>query len=92
MRHFVGKELFYIFPEAQGEPRYFKPNWAEAKERATEVLRELTKLEPAEFDEFCPGLSQSIDQHLNQIEVMVETIDFVLNSDNPKEFLILWSG
>ena len=26
-----------------------------------------------------------------QIEVMIETLDFVLNSENPKEFLLYWS-
>jgi hypothetical protein len=91
VEHFTGKDIYFVFPEAKDGPRYFRPDWALAKRGLGEILQELKKLEPAQLDNFISGLSESINHHLNQIEVMIETLDFVLNSNNPNEFVLLWS-
>jgi hypothetical protein len=91
MKNFTGKELDFVFPEVNNEPRYFRPDWSTAKIRLIEMLQELKKLKPAQLENFQSGLSKSFDYHLNQIEVMIETLDFVLNSGNPKQFILLWS-
>jgi len=36
--------------------------------------------------------SQMFAGNLTQIEVMIETLDFVLDSENPREFLLYWSA
>lgn len=37
------------------------------------------------------SVSEMFADNLAQIEVMIETLDLVLNSDNPREFLLYWS-
>jgi hypothetical protein len=91
MERFTGKELYYVFPEARDGSRLFRPNWLDAKKRLTELLEALKKLESPQLDDFMAGLSESLNHHLSQVEVMIETVDFVLNSDNSDEFLLLWS-
>jgi len=92
MEKFTGKELYYAFPEARSSPRFFRPDWLEAKKRLTELFEALRELGPPQLDSYCSGLSQSFDHHLSQVGVMIETVDFVLGSEDPKEFLLLWSG
>jgi hypothetical protein len=91
MKNFTDKELDFVFPEIKNERRYFKPDWLESKNRLTKILQELKKLAPTQVDDFCRGLSTTFKDHLSQIEVMIETLDFVLNSENPKQFILLWS-
>jgi len=92
MQEFTSKDLYYVFPEAKTGSRLFKPNWSQAKERLTEILKVLRRASPEQLERFIAGLSDSFaDYHLSQIEVMIETMDFVLNSDNPNEFFLLWS-
>lgn len=92
MEEFTGKELYHVFPEAKKDSRLFRPDWFEAKKRLAQILESLRQLAPEQLERFEPGLSDSFaDYHLSQIEVIIETIDFVLNSDNRNEFLLLWS-
>jgi hypothetical protein len=91
MKEFTGRELDDVFPEVKNGSRLFRPDWLEAKKRLTEILESLRKLEPMQLERFETGLSKSIDNHLSQIGVMLETIDYVLSSDNRNEFLLLWS-
>ncbi|HSY18993.1 MAG TPA: hypothetical protein VK815_11690 [Candidatus Acidoferrales bacterium] len=92
MKHFIGKDIYFAFPEAGEDLHYyFKPDWAAAKGKLSEILKELKKVEPAELEKFCFGLSESFDHHLNQIEVMIETMDYVLSHPHPEEFLLCWS-
>jgi len=90
LHNFVGKDLYFVFPEAKNLHGLFRPDWAEARKRLSEILQTLHRLEPAQWASvFGSGGRQ--DRGLNQLEVMIETLDFVLNSDNPREFLLFWS-
>jgi hypothetical protein len=87
---YFGKDLYFIFPKAKNLHGLFRPDWAEARKRLNEILQTLHRLEPAQWASvFGSGGRQN--SALNQLEVMIETLDFVLNSDNPREFLLFWS-
>jgi hypothetical protein len=90
LRHFFGKDLYFIFPEAKDIHGLFRPDWREAKNRLVEILQELKDISPATWKEVFPF--DVPDRGLKQLEVMIETLDFVLNSDNPEEFLLYWSN
>lgn len=92
VQHFTGKDMHSIFLEAKKGSRLFRPDWSVAKKELNEILLELKKLKPAQLEDFVVGLSESFDHHLDQIGVMIETLDFVLCSKNPEEFLLLWSN
>jgi len=53
-----------------------------------DLLAQVKRLNPAQI----ATPSQVFAGKLAQIEVMIETLDFVLNSENPREFLLYWSG
>jgi hypothetical protein len=94
IEHFTGNDFYFVLPEAKGVHDghgFFRPDWTAAKMRLAGMLEELKRLEPAQLENYIPGLSESFDRHLSQIEVMIETLDFVLNSESPKEFLLYWS-
>jgi hypothetical protein len=89
LRHFFGKDLYFIFPEAKGIYGLFRPDWQEAKNRLVNILQELKEISPSTWQEVYPF--DTSKRGLKQLEVMIETLDFVLNSDNPREFLLYWS-
>ncbi len=91
LRSFFGKDLYFIFPEAKDIHGLFRPDWQEAKKRLVEILQELKDISPATWNEVYPFDTQDRGLKLKQLEVMIETLDFVLNSDNPREFLLFWS-
>jgi len=92
MEHFTGKDIYYALPGAKADLHYFfRPDWAAAKGKFSEILLELKKVETADLEKFCTGMSGSFDHHLNQIEVMIETMDYVLSHTHPEEFLLCWS-
>jgi len=53
-----------------------------------DLLEKVRSLNPAQI----ASPSQVFAGKLAQIEVMIETLDFVLNSENPTEFLLYWSA
>jgi hypothetical protein len=53
-----------------------------------DLLEQAKRLNPAQI----ASPSQVFAGELAQIEVMIETLDFVLNSENPGEFLLYWSA
>jgi hypothetical protein len=93
IEHFTGQGLDFVFPEAKSihGHGFFRPHWIDAKMRLTEILEKLKSLDPGQIDKVRPGLSWSFDSKLNQIGAIIETLDFVLESGNPKEFLLYWS-
>ena len=52
------------------------------------VLEDVKRLNPAQL----ATPSQVYARELAQIEVMIETLDFVLSSENPGRFLLYWSA
>lgn len=93
IEHFTGQGWDFIFPEAKiiyGHG-FFRPHWTDAKMRLTEILEKLKSLDPEQIDKVRPGLSWSFDSILSQIGVIIETLDFVLESENPRQFLLYWS-
>ena len=93
LMHFTGQGLDFVFPEAKDihGHGFFRPHWMEAKMRLAEILEKLKKHDRAQLDKICLGLSQSFDLELNQIGAIIETLDFVQESVNPKQFLLYWS-
>ena len=53
-----------------------------------DLLEQVKRLNPAQI----ASPSQVFAGELAQIEVMIETLDFVLNCENPREFLLYWSA
>lgn len=92
MKHFTGNDIYSVFPEAKDLHGLFRPDWSESRKQLMGILQELKRMKPAEIESFISGLSESFDHHLNQLEVMIETLDFVVNSGNPREFLLFWSA
>ena len=116
MEYVTGKNIYFVFPEAKGDPELIRPNWAKSKQRLNDVLSQLHKLGPAEIEEFyerfvigdihpeflkkiqrvfpakSTDASDSLAGYLAQIEVMIETMDYVLNHERPQEFLLRWSA
>lgn len=90
--HFFDKDAYSIFPEAKGDPEFFRPDWNAAKVRLAEILRRLKKLKPKQLESFLPSYWELFKKDLNEIDVAIETMDFVLNSGNPKEFLLCWNN
>jgi hypothetical protein len=112
MEHFTGKDLYFVFPEAEGNPAYFRPDWSASRRRLAAILEALQKLNPAQIEDYhaqfvMPHVPQFLLEKLEptqlasaaevvagelaQIEVMIETLDYVLNHDRPQEFLLRWS-
>jgi len=90
LRNFFGKDLYFLFPEAKGIYGLFRPDWLEAKNRLMEILQELNEISPSTWQEVYPYATR--DNAVKKLEVMIETLDFVLNSGNPREFLLYWSN
>jgi hypothetical protein len=89
LRHFYGKDIYFIFPEAKDLHGLFRPDWEKAKNRLVDIFQELKDISPPTWQEVYPF--ETPDSATKQLEVMIETLDFVLNSGNPKEFLLFWS-
>jgi len=53
-----------------------------------DLLEQVKRLNPAQIS----SPAQVFAGKLAQIEIMIETLDFVLNSENPREFLLYWSA
>lgn len=91
IKHFTGHDIYFIFPEAKDVYGFFRPDWAAARLRLAQVRDELKKVKTLQLESYTPGLRESFDGYLAQLEVIIETLDFVLNSGNPREFLLYWS-
>ena len=96
MQHFIGKDLYFIFPGAKSDDGsdihgLFRPDWRGAREQLTEIIERLKHVESRERERVL-GSVEWFHSGLNQLEVMVETLDFVLSSNNPREFLLFWSS
>jgi hypothetical protein len=93
LTHFTGQGLDFVFPEAKDihGHGFFRPHWTDANMRLAEILEKLKKHDRGQIDKVCLGLSRSFDLELNQIGAMIETLDYVLESGNPKQFLLYWS-
>jgi hypothetical protein len=89
LRNFFGKDWYFVFPEAKGIHGLFRPDWRQTRNRLIQILQELKETSPATWQEVYPFATR--DDALKPLEVMIETLDFVLNSDNPREFLLYWS-
>ena len=95
VEHFTGKNFYFAFPEAEGIHGLFRPDWETSRKRLVGILKELQGIDPRQFDAFNKEFvlqGQMFKGRMEQLEVMIETLDFVLNSDNPKEFLLYWSS
>jgi len=53
-----------------------------------DLLERVRRLNPAQI----ASPPQVFARNLAQIEVMIETLDFVLDRENPREFLLFWSA
>lgn len=53
-----------------------------------DLLAQVKRLNPPQI----ATPAQVFARELAQIEVMIETLDFVLSSENPREFLLYWSA
>lgn len=93
LRHFTGQQMDFVFPEAKiiHGHGFFRPNWTDAKVRLTGILEKLKSLDSEQLYKVYPPLSKSLDQELRQIGVIIETLDFVIESGDPKQFLLYWS-
>lgn len=112
IEHFTGKNLYFFFPEAEGDPTFFRPNWSESKKRLAATLEVIQGLHPRHMESFvgiffepnippyllervnpkdCASASELLAGDVAQIEVMIETIDYVLNHEYPRQFLLRWS-
>ena len=89
--HFLSKDVYFIFPEAEGDPQFFRPDWCAAKVRLSEILQELKKLKPAQLESFIPSYWELFENDLKEIEIVIETIDYVLSQSDSKQFLLCWS-
>jgi len=89
LRNFFGKDLYFLFPEAKGIHGLFRPDWQQTANRLGEILHEVKQISLPTWPEVYPYATR--DNAVKQLEVMIETLDFVLNSDNPREFLLYWS-
>jgi len=113
IEYFTGKNFYFVFPEAENNTTFLRPDWAASKKRLVNILNNLKKLKPKQIENFhgefvMPNVPQWLLEKMQptrlataaeifanalvQIEVMIETLDFVLDSDNPKEFLLHWSA
>ena len=113
MEFFTEKNIYFVFPEAEGDPWFLRPDWAASRKKLVDILRELEGVTPAHFQDYRaqfakPNLpwdllekvkpehlatpSQMLAGDLAQIEVMIETLDHVLNHERPHEFLLRWSA
>ncbi len=52
MQRFIGKDIYFVFPEAKGDPKFFRPDWAESKERLENILPVFRKLEKEDIEDF----------------------------------------
>jgi hypothetical protein len=112
IRQFTGKDLYFVFPEAEGDPAYFRPDWSASKERLTDILNVIQGLHPRQMESFVdvfvkPNIPSYLLERVKstdcatpaelwagdvaQIEVMIETLDYVLNHEHPRQFLLRWS-
>jgi hypothetical protein len=113
IEHFTGKDFYFIFPEAEGNPEYLRPDWAASRKRLVDILEQLQKLTLPSIEGFraqfiTPNVPQNylekvppsklatttqlVDSYVAQVEVMIETLDYVLNHERPHEFLLRWSA
>src|SRR5579862_3975360 len=47
---FTGKNFYFIFPEARGDPEYLRPNWAASRKKLHDILEQIRQLEPAQME------------------------------------------
>lgn len=112
MEHFTGRNIYFVFPEAVGDPPLFRPDWTKSRRRLAEILEELQHVTPAQMEDYhaqfvlaeiAPLIerwksvprataAQIFTRQLAQIEVMIETLDYVINHERPREFLLRWSA
>jgi hypothetical protein len=112
IEHFTGKDLYFVFPEAEGNPPWLRPDWPTSREKLVGLLEVVGGLHPRQIESFisvfvkpnvpsylvdrvkpgdCVTSTDWFAGHIAQIEVMIETLDFVLNHERPQEFLLRWS-
>jgi hypothetical protein len=110
---FTGKDFYFVFPEAIGDPEYLRPNWAASRKKLHDILEQIRHLKPAQMEHYrqqfiLPEIppqylekvpssmqatsAQLLGNHIAQIEVIIETLDHVLNHKKPHEFLLRWSA
>ena len=92
MQHATGKDIYFVFPEALGDPHWLQPDWAASKQRFSDIVDQIKSMKPEEISRVIPDYSTGLDVRINQMEAMMETLDFVLAQENPKQFLFYWSS
>jgi len=111
--HFTGKSIYFVFPEAEGDPSFLRPDWVSSKERLVDILQEVQILNSDQIEYFhalflrphvpahllarvkpeqLATPSEIFARQMEQIDVMIETLEYVLNHDSPREFLLRWSA
>ena len=88
---FINRDIYYVIPEAKGDPQFIRPDWSAAKKRMIELLDEFQKLDLKCLAEFGDP-EREFKDHIENIMVIIETFDFVLLQTNPKQFLLYWSA
>ena len=113
LERYTQKNIYFVFPEAKGNPSFFRPDWSASRKRLAGILEELQTLNQEQIENYRrqlvmsnipPSLLQKVKptmlvsaseifaNKLGQIEVMIETLDYVLNNERPDEFLLRWSS
>ena len=112
IEHFTGKNFYFIFPEAECDPAYLRPDWSASRKRLVDILDVIQKLHPRQMESFVgvfikPNIPpyllekvkptdyatprQLVAGEVAEIEVMIETLDYVLDHEHPHQFLLRWS-
>ena len=88
---FNEKLEYEFFPEAVGDPSWIKPEWAACHERIEARLNQIIALETQSL---APPLAFEDDfrECVECLLVMSKTIEYVLKSSTPEEFLLYWSA
>jgi hypothetical protein len=87
----TGRDLYYVFPEALGDPHFIKPDWAAAKSRMLEILTEFHNLDVKKM-ETIDYKKEKFRCLAERMEIIIETIDYVMAQKNPDRFLLCWSA
>jgi hypothetical protein len=123
----TGKEFYFVFPEAEGDPEIVIPSWHGARTRLLWLREEFSRIDPTEpplddasetgiseiaaFEHVTGISAQSMSnnkprlkgnlsdfarkRHAEQVrslDLMIETIDPILDQPAISEFLLNWSA
>ncbi len=91
---------YRCFPEAMGDPRWIKPDWRLSYDEIFKVLQDFRAagLDHPRFRELfsVDGDEDWAEEVFGDCEaclfVMAETMQYVLDRPNPREFLLNWSA